>query len=363
MNILMISNMYPTEKYPFYGVFVKNFEDTLINSDARVKRVVLTKSNYSVLKLIKYILYYYKIFFNIVFNKFDIVYVHYISHNSIPLLIAQKFKKFNLWINVHGSDIIPYKKSQFKLQKYVDKIVPSAQRIIVPSNYFKNVVHNRFKVNEEKISIIASGGVNERIFTRLNSQLILEYKESNKISLNKKIIGCICRIEEKKGWDIFLKSIHLLKNQGMLKDKKILFVGDGSEINEFNLLVKKLELESYIIHKKLVSQSELAKIYNSLDVLCFTSLQESLGLIPIECMACGTLVIASDIEPTKEYIINDKSGFLFKQGNYKELSEKIKDFFMIDEEKKISMIKESSLIISKYYTSNVKKEILDIIKA
>ena len=61
MKILLISNMYPSNKYPSYGVFVKNTEDILVNNSYRVERVALRKQDNKILKVMDYIFFYMKI--------------------------------------------------------------------------------------------------------------------------------------------------------------------------------------------------------------------------------------------------------------------------------------------------------------
>jgi glycosyltransferase involved in cell wall biosynthesis len=45
----------------------------------------------------------------------------------------------------------------------------------------------------------------------------------------------------------------------------------------------------------------------------------------IEAMACGNIVIASDIEACRELVKEGKIGYLFRQGDAEDLAEKIKE--------------------------------------
>lgn len=363
MKILMISNMYPSEDYPSYGVFVKNFESCLVKNNLKVDKIILTKTDSKIIKILKYLKYYFEIIFRIVTKKYDIVYVHYISHNAIPLIIAKKIKKFNLWINVHGSDIMPYKPSQYKLQKYVKNILPKANKVVVPSTYYKELIVKKFLIEKNNIDVIASGGINNKIFKEINKELVYDYKIRKNIDTSKIIIGCISRLEPKKGWDVFLKAIAKLDKLNQLEDKLVVFVGNGSEYNKFKLLIKELKIEKYILHFELMPQEELGLMYNAIDIFCFTSLQESLGLIPIECMACGTNIISSDIEATKEYMNHNINGLTFEAGNYEELASKLIQFFNMSENKKIEFSEEGKKIAMKYYKSNVEEEIRKIFES
>ena len=57
-KILVVSNMYPNNKYPSYGVFVKNFCDQLTELNIHYDISALTKTQNKALKIIKYIYFY-----------------------------------------------------------------------------------------------------------------------------------------------------------------------------------------------------------------------------------------------------------------------------------------------------------------
>jgi glycosyltransferase involved in cell wall biosynthesis len=47
-----------------------------------------------------------------------------------------------------------------------------------------------------------------------------------------------------------------------------------------------------------------------MDVLCLPSIYEGLGLVLVEAMLCGTLVVGSAVHGIKEIIDNNENGFL-----------------------------------------------------
>jgi glycosyltransferase involved in cell wall biosynthesis len=75
-------------------------------------------------------------------------------------------------------------------------------------------------------------------------------------------------------------------------------------------------------NSKRLSDEELCKIYNeSLITLCM-SRYETFGLVPLESMACGTAVIATNVGGHRETVVNNITGFLVEP-NGKEISIKI----------------------------------------
>lgn len=345
MKILVISNMYPSKDVPNYGTFVKNFCDQLNDINIDHVKVVMTKSKN---KIISYLLYYIKIFFYVLFkkNEYDLIYVHYASHNAVPLLILSKIKKIKIYTNVHGGDIVPQTKTQQKMQKYTKKLLEISNKIIVPSKYFQNLIVNRYNIAENKIVIYPSAGVNEEIFfpysNKMKNNLLID---EIKIKDDIEYIGFVGRIESGKGWDTFLKAINKIKSEGEFKDKKAIIIGNGVEYNEFTNLVNKLNLSSDIITIKSLPQNELPKVYNSLSVFCFPTEREgeSLGLVALEALACSVPVIASDFAAPKDYIIEGYNGYKFEKGNPDELASKIHKYFKLSNEE-IDMLRKNAYV-------------------
>ncbi|WP_140251970.1 glycosyltransferase, partial [Vibrio parahaemolyticus] len=64
----------------------------------------------------------------------------------------------------------------------------------------------------------------------------------------------------------------------------------------------KLGVEKQVKFLPPMSQSELVLWYNKINTLIYPSDSESLGLVPIEAMACGAQVVLSDIPAFTELV-------------------------------------------------------------
>lgn len=360
-KILLISNMYPSDDYPSYGVFVRNTEKILKESGFYINKIILIKENNKYIKLIKYIIYYLKIIFKGIIFKYDVFYVHYASYNALPLILLKKLKKnINIIINVHGSDVVPEKLFQKKFEKYTSILLNLSNVVIVPSNYFKNYVSEKYKIDNNKIKIFPSAGINEQIFYKLDNRGIAF--DNLGISHNFKYIGYVGRIDIKKGWDTFVKAIAMLKEEEKINDVKFIIVGGGSQISEFKSLINKFKLQDTIIYFELLPQEKLLYVYNCLEVFCFPTMRigESLGLVGIEAMACGVPVIGSNIGGLKDYIIDGYNGFFFEPGNPVSLKEKILDFLKLNNDEKEKMKNNALKTSKKYEVDNIKENLIKI---
>lgn len=324
MKILVVSNMFPDNENPSYGVFVKNFCDQLGDIGVQYKQVTMKKKNGKFKKILGYFTLYFNSFIQSLFHEYDIIYIHYASHSSCGVLLASKLKKLNIYTNLHGSDVIPENKKQEKMQIYTQKILSKSKSIVVPSEYFKNVIVDKYNVVSNIVHIYPSGGINTDIFHKSDNLTISKTKQEYHIDPNLFTFGMAGRISEKKGWDTFVDAIKIVLDRGY--NANFAIIGDGPESNDLETKLKKLNLENKIYFKKsLISQDNLAKYYSMLDWFVFPTKREgeSLGLVAVEAMACDTPVIASDFAAPKYYIENGVNGFKFEVDNPHALAESI----------------------------------------
>ncbi|SHJ92827.1 Glycosyltransferase involved in cell wall bisynthesis [Anaerobranca californiensis DSM 14826] len=302
-RIFLISNMYPSEDNPYFGVFVKNTEDLLAeHSYITTQKAVINRTNLTLGEKIKNYLAFY---FNIIYlglkvEDYDIIYAHFITHSSIPLISLKFFVNKPLIINTHGSDVLVKGKLAKILSFFSSIIVKLADLIVVPSDYFKEIVSKKFNVSEEKIIVFPSGGIDCTIFFPDKGEKNENY-----------VLGFVSRIEKGKGWDIFIDIIQKFNYKYPHISIEGIIIGDGKDGNKCLQKIDNLNLTSKIKFLGGLPPKKLKEYYNKFDILIFpTRLEESLGLVGLEAMACKTPVIASNIGGIRTYIKDNVNGFL-----------------------------------------------------
>lgn len=358
IKILLISNMYPSKEHPTYGVFVKNFKDQMEKQefDISQKALIYGRGKNKLQKLIKYIKFLRDTIKLIKQKNYDLIYVHYISHSLLPLLFVHTKIKKPLVLNAHGSDVFVNNKIGKYIQKLVTPIIKRAHTIVVPSNYFEDVIHQKFGIDKKNIFVSPSGGIDTGLFRPLD----LNQNDNNFI------IGYVSRIDEGKGWDILLKAVRLLLDEGT-ENFKVLMAGGGSQEEQLIKMIQTLKLEEHIEFVGRVAHEELVNYYNKMNVFAFTTrLAESLGLVGLEAMACGVPVIGSNIGGLKGYITSGYNGELFEPGNIEDLARNMKKFITMDKEIYDSYSAYSLLTVKQYDSNTVShnmgkklKEIID----
>ena len=361
-RVLLVSNMYPSNKYKHYGSFVKNAKGVLEDNGFIVDKSVMYKQDHFIGKVISYLSLYFGTILKGMFTNYDYIYVHFISHSAFPAVFLKKTSKnVCLVLNAHGNDVVmdlPFEEKNIKRSK---KYIPYADKIVVPSNYYKSVMIKKYNVDENKIFIYPSGGVDTEKFKY--KEMKIAKKECN-LKEEYDYIGYVSRIEKNKGWDVFLKAIKVLKDENKIDNKRFLIVGSGSEEKQMNNMMKKLNIIDLIETRSLVSPDELVNIYNSLKIFVFPTYRESesLGLVGLEAMSCEKIVIASENYGPTDYVKENRNGLFFKPKDYVDLKNKILDVYKLNNEQYKKMIKKARETAIKYDVRNTKDEILKVFK-
>lgn len=119
----------------------------------------------------------------------------------------------------------------------------------------------------------------------------------NESRYSQKKLLFVGRLQRSKGLfeliDIFEK---LSKSEDNMS---LTVVGDGEILNALKETVKERNLHTKIKFLRSVSNLKVFDLYFESSLLLFSSKQETFGLVPLEAMACGLPVLASDIPSLK----------------------------------------------------------------
>ncbi len=362
-DILLVSNMYPSDNYPHYGIFVKNTYELLKANQLKIDLVVIYKTNNKLKKILYYLKFYLKSFWLALWNNYDYIYVHFVSHSTkgifIPFICSKNTK---LVLNTHGNDIVADYDFEVRNEKISAKYLKRADKVIASSDYFKDVLKDKYNIEDDRIVVYPAGGVDLKKFKVMNKEEALK-----KLGLSKdnKYFGYVARIEKDKGYDTLLLAINELKKEKKLKDNvKFIIVGSGQEENILEKMITEYKLSSYIVRKPLVDQKELVYIFNAIEAFIYPTKRksESLGLTGLEAMASGSLVIGSNKYGPSSYLVDGKNSLTFNPYDYKELTKKIEEVLKMKKKDKDKLVKSAYETCEEYSIEKTKDILLDIFK-
>jgi len=154
------------------------------------------------------------------------------------------------------------------------------------------------------------------------------------------------RLSKEKGIEILLETAtHLPDNYHLL------IAGSGPLEEKVRNLADKKTNVHYLGYQ---SKQNLLSLIRGSDLLIQPSLEEGISSTLLEAMACGTCILASNIEGISEIVENNKNGLLVEPNNREKLLNKILDL-LPKKEKRLRMANEGLEIVKKYDWKRVGK--------
>ncbi|GAA5252591.1 glycosyltransferase family 4 protein [Candidatus Rickettsia kedanie] len=138
------------------------------------------------------------------------------------------------------------------------------------------------------------------------------------------VIGVLARFVAKKGVDVFINAIKILKEKKY--DIQAVIGGNGKEKDNLIALTRKLNLQGQISFTGWVNDRD--KFFKQIDIFCLPSLHEPFGIIVLEAIEASVPLVSTDTEGPAEILKHMQDGLICKAGSAEDLAEKI--VYLID---------------------------------
>ena len=243
-----------------------------------------------------------------------------------------------------------------KLKLFYNSVMVRSKLIIGGSNFIFNhinVNYQKYLNHKKKKLMVIFRGINLEYFNTNNiPEEKLNILASNwKIDKKNFIILLPGRLTKWKGQEIFIESLSLLVEKYNIENFHAVILGSdqGRDLYSKKLL---LLVERYRLGKKITfieNCKEMPLAYKLSDLVISSSIEpEAFGRIAVEAQAMNKPIIASDIGGSRETVLNNKSGLLYKYNDGKELAKIIN--------KIMAMNKKSLRIMGEQGRKNVEKK-------
>lgn len=150
-----------------------------------------------------------------------------------------------------------------------------------------------------------------------------EFDLSKKLKRKRNTLLFAGRVEEYKGLKYLFFAIKLIKDK--IKNIKLIVVGEGSCLDEYKHLCKKLDIQKNVSFFGKLSPKKLIVEYQKSSVFVLPSYtsSETFGIVLLESLACKTPVITTNIVGISEEIEKQNCGIVVKPKNSQELEKTI----------------------------------------
>lgn len=262
-------------------------------------------------------------------HKIRIIHAHWLIPQGFIAIIYKKLICSNIKVicTSHGADVNSFNsKIGRRLNKFILKNID--ELTVVSKSLSEKVkrlgYNNSISIYPMGIdtSHFSSSSLNDNDMLQLDGDIII-------------FVGSLIR---RKGIDLLINSFPKILHY---KPKtKLLIIGEGNLKEELLVLIEEYGINDSVIFLGNIPNFDLPKYYSRAHLMVLPSLSEGFGLVLVEAMSCGTLVLASRLAEVKDIIIENETGFFFELGNVDSLSAQI--LYILENRQHLNHIREKA---------------------
>ena len=262
----------------------------------------------------------------------DVIFAQDAVSAGLPAMLAAKLLRKKLLLKIVGDyaweqgvqrfrvhdsiDDFQTKKYDFRvraLKKLQVLVVKSADAIITPSEYLKDIVVG-WGASKNSIRVI---------YNAVSIPPVDFSKEEAKkqLGIQGALIVSAGRLVPWKGFEVLIRAmpVFLAKTQNL----KLFIIGDGPEREKLEQLVRDFDLKKKVFLIGALSRDQLMLYLKAADIFVLNTGYEGFSHQVIEAMGLGVPIATTDAGGNKEIIINGKDGFLFKFNDLEDMILKV----------------------------------------
>jgi glycosyltransferase involved in cell wall biosynthesis len=143
------------------------------------------------------------------------------------------------------------------------------------------------------------------------------------------LVGAVGRLSEEKGFDILIRAVGRLINEGC--SLELVIAGEGNARPGLEAAIAR-QRQANRFHL-LGHRSDVPVLLQALDIFALSSLREGLPNVLLEAMAMEVACVATRIAGVPRLIEHERNGLLVQSGNEEELCAAIRRLLRSDEER------------------------------
>ena len=252
------------------------------------------------------------------FRKIDFTPDIIIAHYDKSLHIGYTYSQRHQIPLVSGIHITPdlMTKDPADFTKRCRHILEKSTAIACRSNYIYNTIIQWFPQYREKC-FIAFSGVQEQFINNPTTsiQRINSWKTTNTLFLI-----TVSSLIERKKLDTILIALSKIKDKLDKLQWNFTIIGEGEEKENLQTLAKNLNIHNQVIFKGNLPHNQVMEELKKSNIFILVSYLETFGLVYLEAMAAGNLVIGAENEGIDGIIKHGQNGFLSPAGDPQSLT-------------------------------------------
>ncbi|MDH5686616.1 MAG: N-acetyl-alpha-D-glucosaminyl L-malate synthase BshA [Candidatus Bathyarchaeota archaeon] len=266
----------------------------------------------------------------------DLINVHYAIPHSVSAFLAKTVAGVPYFVTFHGSDVTILGKDPSFLPVNAMSL-ENADGLTAVSKYLREQARETLGLKRD-ISVIPNF-VNSDVFSPAEPDVVHGRKGRQVVIVHVSNFRPVKRIE------VLVEAMSFVVQ--VAESTRLILVGEGSERQRIELLVKQLGLQKKVLMTGF--RSDIPELLRCSDILVLCSDMEGAGLTLLEAMSCGLPVVATRVGGIPEIVEDGKNGFLVTPRSPEELADRILRL-NFDGELRLKMGEEARRTVLEHFT-------------
>jgi glycosyltransferase involved in cell wall biosynthesis len=233
----------------------------------------------------------------------DVVNLHYLGSPASFLYRSWQKQPFPLVVSLHGGDVDGEPiQSQSKMDRFL-RVSKAANAVTACSQFLASQAEELNPALTGKIQIINNAVDSDRFASATPADLGFPY-----------ILG-VGQLSEHKGFDLLVRGFALIADK--YPNVKLVIAGHGDQRGTLETLVAKESVKERVVFTGKVDEGTVASLMKGCLFLAVPSRREPFGMVALEGMAAGKIVLAAQVGgipeflpiPPNSYVLPDESSW------------------------------------------------------
>jgi teichuronic acid biosynthesis glycosyltransferase TuaC len=245
---------------------------------------------------------------------FDLIDAHYFYPDGVAAAMIARRCGVPVVITARGTDInlIPRHRLPRNMIRWAAR---RASAIVTVCQALKDEME-QLEIADRRVTVLRNG-VDLEVFHPLADREAAR----EQLGFKRRTLLSVGRLISRKGHHIAIAALR------DLPDTDLVIVGDGPMENELRLQARVQQLQDRVRFEGPRTQAELVKYYNAADAMILASDREGMANVLLECLACGTPIVANPAWGTPEVINTPEAGILMRERSPQALVEAARTLF------------------------------------
>jgi glycosyltransferase involved in cell wall biosynthesis len=318
IRVLCVANAYPSEKSPWAGVFIRDFNEGLEKLGVVVSLAVVRDVRRGVYVPMKYVALAAAALRRMLTGKYDIVHCHYVYPTGLIAVPVASVLRVPLVVTALGSDVMgDHDAFGMRMTRWILDNADAVNATSVPA---ADAILERFHQPASKV-LVRGPGVDLGLFRSASDRV---RARDGRGPFRLLFMG---RLVDLKRWKETLQAVRLLKDRD--REVRLLMIGSGDH-GAARQYASALGVADLVDIVGVVPRREIPMHMGRCHAMVLASERESFGTAAVEGMAFGLPVIATRVGLLGEIIRHKENGVLLDNGDPETIADAV-EMLMRDE--------------------------------